>query len=225
MTPFGGYYRGRRVLVTGQTGFKGSWLAAWLLELGADVSGMSLRLATEPSPLGEPPAERHLSAIAGDVSRPDDVVAAFDAHQPEVVIHLAAQPLVRRAYSEPLTTFETNVMGTVNVLDAAVRSPSTRAVVAVTTDKVYANHEWEWGYREIDELGGHDPYSASKAAAEMAVRAYSAPGLQKLHRPAGASRHRFGEGREHRGRRRLGTGPPGTRRDQGNRGRTRCRAS
>ena len=174
------------MLVTGQSGFKGSWLTAWLLQLGAEVSGISLRTAVQPGPLGEPPAHLHISSRGGDVTRPEDVFAAFEEHRPEVVIHLAAQPLVRRAYDEPRTTFETNVMGTVNVLDAALRSPSTRAVVVVTTDKVYANREWEWGYREIDELGGHDPYSASKAAAELAARAYTTSAVQQLHRPVGS---------------------------------------
>src|SRR5205807_10410904 len=171
-TPFGGYYRGRRVLVTGQSGFKGSWLTAWLLQLGAEVSGISLRTAVQPGPLGEPPAHLHISSRGGDVTRPEDVFAAFEEHRREVVIHLAAQPLVRRAYDEPRTTFETNVMGTVNVLDAALRSPSTRVVVNVTTDKVYANREWEWGYREDEPKGRRDPSSNSKACPELVTSAY-----------------------------------------------------
>jgi CDP-glucose 4,6-dehydratase len=166
-------------LVTGHAGFKGSWLAAWLAELGANVVGLSLGSGTGQS---GPRPRAPVTTLAGDVCDPRVVDAAFTAHRPEVVFHLAAQPLVRRSYAEPRETFAVNVMGTVNVVDAALRQEATRSVVVVTTDKVYVNREWLWGYRESDELGGHDPYGASKAGAELALRAYQNSAMQAVHR-------------------------------------------
>jgi CDP-glucose 4,6-dehydratase len=167
---FGDTYRGRRVLLTGHTGFKGSWLALWLQALEADVSGLALAPATNPSHwdlLNLDMADHRV-----DVRDASSVSAVVQAARPEIIFHLAAQPLVRRSYRDPLETWSTNVMGTANLLEACRQQSSVRAIVVVTTDKCYENHEWEWGYRENDRLGGHDPYSASKAAAELVVASY-----------------------------------------------------
>jgi CDP-glucose 4,6-dehydratase len=169
---FDGYYSGRRVFITGHTGFKGSWLTQWLLLLGAEVTGYSIGVPTQPSLYESLDLLGQIQDVRGDVRRFQDVQTAMDKAAPEVVIHMAAQPLVLPSYADPLTTFETNVMGTANVLEAARHCPSVRSVVIVTTDKCYANNEWPYGYREADALGGHDPYSASKAAAEMVVASY-----------------------------------------------------
>lgn len=187
MTLSGDTFRGRRVLVTGHTGFKGGWLAQWLHMLGAEVTGLALPPASTPNlwdTLGLGDAPRCVD-LRGDVRDLAAVEAAFARGEPEIVFHLAAQPLVRRSYRDPLESWSTNVMGTANVLDACRRHASVRAVVAVTTDKVYANREWAWGYREADRLGGHDPYSASKAASELVAASYrqsflSAPGAPLL---------------------------------------------
>lgn len=167
---FDDVYAGRRVLLTGHTGFKGSWLAQWLGQLGATLTGFALPPATTPShwQLLDVPA----TDLRGDVRDLPALDAALAQAQPEIVFHLAAQPLVRRSYRDPLESWSTNVMGTANVLDACRRHRCVRAVVVVTTDKVYANQEWAWGYRENDRLGGHDPYSASKAAAELVAASY-----------------------------------------------------
>jgi len=176
------FWRGRRVLVTGHTGFKGSWLTLWLLSLGADVWGYSL--APEPgralfTELGLDQARGNaewglLRHQLGDV-RDLEALQQFVAEaQPEVAIHLAAQPLVRRSYRDPLATWTTNLQGSLHLLEALRPLEHSCAVVMVTTDKVYANQEWDYGYREDDQLGGHDPYSASKAAAEMAIGSWRA---------------------------------------------------
>jgi CDP-glucose 4,6-dehydratase len=169
---FDGYYSGRRVFVTGHTGFKGSWLTQWLLLLCAEVTGFSISVPTQPSLYESLGLSGQIQDLRGDVRWFQDVQAAMAKAAPEVVIHMAAQALVLPSYADPLTTFETNVMGTANVLEAARHCPSVRSVVIVTTDKCYANNEWQYGYREADALGGHDPYSASKAAAEMVVASY-----------------------------------------------------
>lgn len=170
MTSLDAAYRGRRVLVTGHTGFKGSWLALWLSCLGAETTGLALAPDTASSHfelLG-----LNMPTVIGDIRRTEVVADAFSLARPEVVFHLAAQPLVRRSYHEPTATYATNIMGTAHVLDACRTSPDVRAVVVVTSDKCYANNEWPWGYREIDRLGGHDPYSASKACAELVAASY-----------------------------------------------------
>lgn len=167
---FADAYRGRRVLLTGHTGFKGSWLALWLSELGAEVTGIALAPETTPnhwSLLGLDMPSRNL-----DIRDADALAAAVAAARPDIVFHLAAQPLVRRSYRDPLETWSTNVMGTANLLEACRRCDNVRAIVAVTTDKCYENREWPWGYRENDALGGYDPYSASKAGAELVAASY-----------------------------------------------------
>ncbi len=167
---FSNIYHNRRVLVTGHTGFKGSWLAMWLKSLSANVAGLSLPPATDPchSEL----LRLKIEELHGDIRDQHVVQDAFQRFEPEVVFHLAAQPLVRRSYRDPLETWSTNVIGTANVLDACRHRPLVRAIVVVTTDKCYENLEQIWGYRETDRLGGHDPYSASKAAAEIVVTSY-----------------------------------------------------
>ena len=163
-------YAGRRVLVTGHTGFKGSWLCRWLERLGASVAGYSLPPPSSPSHHALlSPSYRQWSADVRDLPALD---AAFADFRPEIVFHLAAQALVRQSYREPVETFAVNAVGTTNVLEACRHSDSVRAVVVVTTDKCYRNREWPWSYRENDELGGHDPYSASKACAELVVASY-----------------------------------------------------
>lgn len=165
-------FQGRRVLVTGHTGFKGSWLSLWLTRLGAAVGGLALAPATDPNHFGL--LDLPMVSLLGDIGEPEAVANAFHRLRPEIVFHLAAQPLVRRSYREPVETFAANVMGTVHILEACRNCPDTRAVVVVTSDKCYANQEWAWGYREVDPLGGHDPYSASKAAAEVVAASYRA---------------------------------------------------
>ena len=165
-------WTGREVFVTGHTGFKGSWLALWLHALGARVSGYALAPPTAPSLFAQARVADGLASTLADVRDLPRLVAAMAAAAPEVVFHLAAQSLVRASYADPVETYATNVMGTVHVLEAARRVPSVRAVVIVTTDKCYENREWEWGYREVDRLGGRDPYSNSKACAELVTDAY-----------------------------------------------------
>ena len=171
--PFGGAYNGVRVLVTGHTGFKGSWLITWLLELGAKVTGYSLaQPPTVPSNFVASGLAEHIVDLRGDIRDYDRLREAIDAHKPEIIFHLAAQPIVLRSVELPKLTIDTNAGGTVNVLEAIRATGHTRALVSITTDKVYENQEWLWGYRETDQLGGHDPYSASKAMAELAIAAY-----------------------------------------------------
>ena len=169
---FKGFYNGKKVLVTGHTGFKGSWLSLWLSELEANVAGFSAYLPSSPCNFEVLGLERLLKHIEGDVRNFDQIKRAFDSFQPEIVFHLAGQPIVRRSYSEPKKTFETNVMGTVNVLECIRQSDRVNVSVMITSDKCYRNLEWVWGYREDDQLGGGDPYSASKGCAEMVINAY-----------------------------------------------------
>ena len=172
------FWRNRRVLLTGQTGFKGSWLLLWLQELGAQVWGYALQAEPEPNLFRQllahhPPGARWQHQ-EGDLADLDGLKALVQQAQPEVVLHLAAQPLVRRSYGDPLGTWATNVQGSLHVLEALKPLEQACAVVMVTTDKVYENREWAYGYRESDRLGGHDPYSASKAAAELAIGSWRA---------------------------------------------------
>jgi CDP-glucose 4,6-dehydratase len=172
MTPE--FWRGRRVFLTGHTGFKGSWLALWLARSGARTTGYALPPPTTPSLYELARIDECLESRIGDINDAASLRAAMEAAQPEIVLHLAAQPLVRDSYAQPAATFATNVMGTVNVLEAVRTVSTVRSVVVVTTDKCYQNREWIWGYRETDPLGGHDPYSASKAAAELVASSYRA---------------------------------------------------
>jgi len=172
------FWRGRRVLLTGHTGFKGGWLALWLQHMGAQVQGYAL-----PAPRGDSlwQAARLDQLIAGelaDIRDPQRLAAALHAQQPELVLHLAAQPLVRESYRAPVDTWSTNVTGTLNLLEAVRQCDSVRAVVVVTTDKCYDNREWVWPYREQDPLGGHDPYSSSKAAVELLCASWRASYLK-----------------------------------------------
>jgi CDP-glucose 4,6-dehydratase len=165
-------WRGKRVFLTGHTGFKGGWLALWLTELGAVVRGYALDPATEPSLFNTARLASRIDDVRGDICDAKRLESSMQAFQPEVVLHMAAQPLVRYSYDDPIGTYETNVIGTAKVLDAVRRTPTVRAVVSVTTDKCYENREWHWGYRESDPLGGYDPYSSSKACAELVTAAF-----------------------------------------------------
>lgn len=176
LNAFGSAYRGRRVLVTGHTGFKGSWLCLWLQALGAEVTGLALDPPSEPNHWDL--LKLSLKDCRIDIRDEAAVRNIFAVETPEIVFHLAAQPLVRRSYREPINTWATNVMGTAHVLEAVRHTPEVRAVVVVTTDKCYENREWPWAYRERDRLGGHDPYSASKASAEFVALSYRTAFLQ-----------------------------------------------
>ena len=169
---FEDFFKNKSVLVTGHTGFKGSWLALWLNELGARVTGLALSPNTEPSHSKLIHLQNLITHIEGDIRNEEIVRKTFEKAKPEIVFHLAAQALVRDSYDDPKTTFDTNIGGTVNVLEAIRNCPSVKAAVVVTSDKCYENKEWVWGYRENDPMGGHDPYSASKGAAEIVCAAY-----------------------------------------------------
>lgn len=173
------FWKDRRVLLTGHTGFKGAWLAFWLARMGARVTGLALPSVTMQSLSDQLQIGKLCDSRLGDIRDPQVVEAVVTDACPEVVFHLAAQALVRESYREPVATFATNVMGTVHVLDALRRSPDTRVAVMVTTDKVYRNREWHWPYREDDALGGHDPYSASKASSESVIESWRLSFLQE----------------------------------------------
>lgn len=166
------FYAGKRVFVTGHTGFKGAWLCKLLANAGAEVTGYALRPPTDPSLFEIAGIGADIRSIVGDVRNAAALKAAFDAARPEIVLHLAAQPIVRDSYKNPAYTYETNVMGTVNILECVRQSDSVRSFLNVTTDKVYLNREWIWGYREDDELDGFDPYSNSKSCSELVTHAY-----------------------------------------------------
>lgn len=166
------FWRGKRVLITGHTGFKGSWLSLWLARVGARVEGFALEPPTQPSCFEVAGLGRYLQSHIGDIRDSVAVLKHFERQRPEIVFHLAAQPLVRLSHRDPAGTYLTNVMGTVHVLDAARKTGSARAIVAITSDKCYENREQLWGYRESDAMGGHDPYSSSKGCAELVAAAY-----------------------------------------------------
>ncbi len=166
------FWRGKRVLVTGHTGFKGGWLSLWLQEVGAEVTGLALPAPTTPSLFEVARVGERMNSVLGDIRDLEQVRAVFTQCQPEIVFHLAAQPLVRYSYSAPVETYATNVMGTVHVLEAARQTAGVRAIVNITSDKCYENREWPWGYRENDPMGGYDPYSNSKGCAELVAAAY-----------------------------------------------------
>jgi len=165
-------WENRRVYLTGHTGFKGSWMSLWLASMRATVHGYALPPESVPNLFTEAHVADRVEHEAGDVRDLGQLERSMSAFKPEIVFHMAAQPLVRRSYANPVETYSTNVLGTVHVLDAVRRVPSVRAVVVITTDKCYENREWLWGYREEDKLGGHDPYSSSKACAELVTAAY-----------------------------------------------------
>ncbi|OHT18215.1 CDP-glucose 4,6-dehydratase [Edaphosphingomonas haloaromaticamans] len=168
----GNPWAGRRVLVTGHSGFKGSWLALWLHALGAEVTGFALPAPTDPSLFAAARLTGLIRHVEGDVRDPAAVRRVVAEARPEMIFHLAAQPLVRLSYREPVETYATNVMGTVHVLEAARQAEGVAGIVCVTSDKCYENREWVWPYRESDPMGGHDPYSSSKGCAELVVSAY-----------------------------------------------------
>jgi CDP-glucose 4,6-dehydratase len=166
------FWRGKKVFLTGHTGFKGSWLSLWLQQMGAQVTGYALQPPTNPSLFEVADVARDMTSIIGDIRDAEALSRAMCKAAPDIVIHMAAQPLVRYSYANPVETYATNVMGTVHVLEAVRQSPSVRAVVNVTSDKCYENKEWVWGYRENEPMGGFDPYSNSKGCAELVASAY-----------------------------------------------------
>lgn len=167
------FYKGKKVLITGHTGFKGSWMCRMLSMYGADVTGYALEPPTDPSLFEIAGIRNEVRSVIGDIRDRDKLISVFEECRPEIVFHLAAQPIVRESYKEPAYTYETNVMGTVNVCEAVRLCKSVRSFVNVTTDKVYKNNEWEWGYRETDVLDGFDPYSNSKSCSELVTSSYN----------------------------------------------------
>jgi len=166
------FWKGKKVLITGHTGFKGAWLSLWLQDLGAKVIGISLDSPTTPSLYEQANVAKGMISLRQDIRNGEAIKQLFQQHKPEIVFHLAAQPLVRLSYREPVETYEINVMGTLHVLEGIRSVDSVRSAVMITTDKCYQNKEWVWGYRETDTLGGHDPYSSSKGAAELLISSY-----------------------------------------------------
>lgn len=191
MMPNRNYWKSRRVFLTGHTGFKGSWLSLWLEALGASVTGYALSPPTQPSLFEQAGVAKSLRSVFGDIRDFDGLKKAIDDCRPEVVIHMAAQTVVRRGYEDPIETYSTNVMGTVNLFEALRQLKHPCAVVNVTSDKCYHNREWVWAYREDDVMGGHDPYSNSKGCAELVTSAYRdsffPPGTHESHGVALAS--------------------------------------
>lgn len=166
------FWNGKKVLITGHTGFKGSWLAFWLKTLGAEIYGYALAPEKKPNLFDDLNLENQINSTTGDICDLTNFEKNLQEFQPEIVFHLAAQSLVRKSYRQPIDTYMTNVIGTINVLDAVRRAVFVKTIILVTTDKVYENNEWHWAYRENERLGGFDPYSNSKACAELAVSAY-----------------------------------------------------
>lgn len=166
------FWQGKRVYLTGHTGFKGSWLALWLHSLGATVKGYALTPPTQPSLFDQARVAEKIESEMGDIRHLAQLTTSMVAFNPDILIHMAAQPLVRLSYQEPIETYETNVIGTAKVLEAARNCANLKAIISVTTDKCYENREWVWGYREDEPMGGHDPYSSSKGCAELVTSAY-----------------------------------------------------
>ena len=166
------FYKGKKVLVTGHTGFKGTWLCRILINAGAQVTGYSLNTPTEPNLFSMADVESRMNSVIGDIRDLDHLKKVFEQTQPEIVLHLAAQPIVRDSYKDPVYTYETNVMGTVNICECVRLNPCVKSFLNVTTDKVYKNNEWEWGYRENEPLDGFDPYSNSKSCSELVTHSY-----------------------------------------------------
>ena len=166
------FWKGKKVYLTGHTGFKGSWLSLWLQNMGALVKGYSLSVNTSPALFSEADVAAEMESEIGDIRNLEQLTRSMVSFNPDILIHMAAQPLVRLSYQEPVDTFTTNVIGTVNVLEAARKCSALKAIVSVTTDKCYENKEWDWGYREIEPMGGDDPYSRSKGCAELVTASY-----------------------------------------------------
>ena len=166
------FWKGKKVYVTGHTGFKGSWLSIWLQNMGALVKGYSLDVNTTPALFIQANVAADMESEIGDIRNLEQLTKSMVSFNPDILVHMAAQPLVRLSYEEPVNTYTTNVIGTVNVLEAARKCSNLKAIVSVTTDKCYENKEWEWGYRENEPMGGHDPYSSSKGCAELVTSAY-----------------------------------------------------
>lgn len=166
------FWHGKKVLITGHTGFKGTWLTMWLQQLGAMITGYSLSPDQQPNMYEILKMDRQVDSRIADIRDSTSLFQVMHEVKPEIVFHLAAQPLVRFSYEQPVETFDVNVMGTVNILEAIRKSPSVRVFINITTDKVYRNREWTWGYREVDELGGKDPYSTSKVLSEMVTESF-----------------------------------------------------
>lgn len=166
------FYKGKKVLITGHTGFKGSWMCKILIGAGAEVTGYSLEPPTNPSVFDEAGIAAEINHVVGDIRDREKLMKLFEEVQPEIVFHLAAQPIVRESYKDPVGTYETNVMGTVNICEAVRQTPSVKSFLNVTTDKVYKNNEWCWGYREDEPLDGYDPYSNSKSCSELVTHSY-----------------------------------------------------
>ncbi len=166
------FYKGKRVLITGHTGFKGTWMCRVLVQAGAELTGYSLNPPTDPNLFVMAGLEERMNSVIGDIRDGEHLKRVFEETQPEIVIHLAAQPIVRDSYKDPVYTYETNVMGTVNICECVRLNPCVKSFINVTTDKVYENKEWEWGYRENEPLDGYDPYSNSKSCSELVTHSY-----------------------------------------------------
>jgi len=176
---FDGFFGNRKILITGHTGFKGSWLTIWLNELGANVIGYALDPRTSKDNFLLSGVKEKIEDIRADIRDYQKISEVINKHKPEIIFHLAAQPIVKKSYLEPLKTYETNVMGTVHLLEAARQSQSVKVILNITSDKCYENKEWLWGYRENDPMGGYDPYSSSKGCSELITKAY----IQSFHNP------------------------------------------
>ena len=166
------FFKGKKVFLTGHTGFKGSWLSRILILAGAEVTGYAMEAPKEAKLFDTLQLENNMHSVIGDIRDREKLISTMQEAQPEIVLHLAAQPIVRESYKDPVGTYETNVMGTVNILEAVRQTKSVKSFLNVTTDKVYKNNEWEWGYRETDELDGYDPYSNSKSCSELVTHSY-----------------------------------------------------
>jgi CDP-glucose 4,6-dehydratase len=199
------FWAGKRVFLTGHTGFKGAWLALWLSELGAEVTGFALAPDTDPNLFQIARVEARVRHIEGDICDQAALTGSMREADPDVVIHMAAQALVRLSYEQPVQTFATNVLGTAHVLEAARKLERVRSIVCITSDKCYENREWAWGYRENDPMGGFDPYSSSKGCAELVVSAYRRSFFASAGQPSPA----VGVGGQCYRRRRLGQGSAG----------------
>lgn len=166
------FYKGKAILITGHTGFKGTWMCKMLIQAGANVTGYALKAPTSPSLFEMCELDKQMNSVIGDIRDLENLKKVFEETQPEIVIHMAAQPIVRDSYKDPVYTYDVNVMGTVNILECIRQSTSVKSFVNVTTDKVYLNKEWQWGYREYEELNGYDPYSNSKSCSELITSSY-----------------------------------------------------